>query len=403
MKTGWESKPVGEVCSIVGGGTPSRSNPAYYGGKIPWATIRDMKADWIENTEFSITAAAVKSSATNVLPAGTVIVASRVGLGKVCRIRRDTAINQDLRGFMPKSAKQLDPQYLFLWFKSVADQIVAAGTGATVQGVTLPFLRSLQIPLPPLPEQRRVVAVLDEALAAIATATVNAEKNLANAGELFDAYLDLQMNQHWRRDRIVRLADACDVRDGTHDSPKYVEVGIPFVTQKNIRAEGLSFDKCRSISSEDHEKFYKRSNVEMGDIIISMIGANRGMSCLVDDDRIFSIKNVGLIKSSDDFDMKFLLYFLQSREAKSYVKDQSNGGAQEFIGLTKLREFPVPMPTVDRQIESIGALDHLKLQSDRLAALYTAQIEKIDRLKQSFLHRAFTGELTATMPETIAA
>ena len=146
-----------------------------------------MKTDWIETTEHSITPAAVKSSATHILPAGTVVIASRVGLGKVCRVANDTAINQDLRGFIPKAKAQLDNQYLFWWFKSVADQIVAAGNGATVQGVTLPFLRSLAIPLPPLDEQRRIVAVLDKAFAGIATATANAQKNLTNAHDLFDS------------------------------------------------------------------------------------------------------------------------------------------------------------------------------------------------------------------------
>ena len=182
MKAGWNTAPIGDVCTIVGGGTPSRANAAFFDGSIPWATVRDMKSDWIESTEFSITPAAVKGSATHILPAGTVVVASRVGLGKVCRAKHETAINQDLRGFTPKSVKQLDPQYLFLWFKSVAGQIVAAGTGATVQGVTLPFLRALQIPLPPLEEQRRIVAVLDEAFAAIATATANAEKTSPTRG-----------------------------------------------------------------------------------------------------------------------------------------------------------------------------------------------------------------------------
>jgi type I restriction enzyme S subunit len=88
-----------------------------------------------------------------------------VGLGKVCLIRHDTAINQDLRGIVPKDSKKLSVRYLFYWLKSIAHLIEKEGTGATVQGVKLPFIKSLQIPIPPLAEQRTIVARL-EALSA---------------------------------------------------------------------------------------------------------------------------------------------------------------------------------------------------------------------------------------------
>ena len=117
------------------------------------------------------------------------MIATRVGLGKVCLLGQDTAINQDLRGIIPINAKALEVRFLFWWLKSIADLIVAEGTGATVQGVKLPFVKSLQIPLPPLPEQQRIVGILDEAFDGIATAKTNAEKNLQNARALFESHL----------------------------------------------------------------------------------------------------------------------------------------------------------------------------------------------------------------------
>ena len=102
MMVGWEEKKLGEVCTLIGGGTPSKSNKTYYTGNVPWATVRDMNSDFLIRTEFKINEKAVKESATHIIPKGNVIIATRVGLGKVCLLKNDTAINQDLKGIIPK-------------------------------------------------------------------------------------------------------------------------------------------------------------------------------------------------------------------------------------------------------------------------------------------------------------
>src|SRR5437016_4523645 len=146
MKNGWQTRNLGDLCEVVGGGTPPKDNPAYYSGKIPWATVRDMRREIIKETECRITNDAVQSSATNIIPSGNVVIATRVGLGKVCLLAQDTAINQDLRGIIPRDTNKLSVRFLFWWLKSISDVIVNEGTGATVQGVKLPFVKSLQIP-----------------------------------------------------------------------------------------------------------------------------------------------------------------------------------------------------------------------------------------------------------------
>jgi type I restriction enzyme S subunit len=162
----YEYKPLGSVCEVIGGGTPSKtgSNFAkFYNGSIPWATVRDMKNEIITETEHKITKEAIKDSSTNIISKGNVIIATRVGLGKVCLIENDTAINQDLRGIVPINKDKLFVGYLFQWLKSVAHVIKKEGTGATVQGVKLPFIKSLLVPVPAtLAEQKVIVKKLDE-------------------------------------------------------------------------------------------------------------------------------------------------------------------------------------------------------------------------------------------------
>jgi type I restriction enzyme S subunit len=181
---GWEEKKLGEVCNVIGGGTPSKANSKFYDGDIFWATVRDMKGEVISDTEHKITKEAVKNSSTNIIPKGNVVIATRVGLGKVCLIENDTAINQDLRGVVPINSKKLLVDFLYHWFKSIAHKIVEEGTGATVQVVKLPFIKSLSIPLPPLKEQQTIVRQLDALRAETQKLEAVYQKKIADLEEL---------------------------------------------------------------------------------------------------------------------------------------------------------------------------------------------------------------------------
>lgn len=182
------------------------------------------------------------------------------------------------------------------------------------------------------------------------------EKIKSGAKQVVENYKpQIDIKPEWE---MVELGKITIVKDGTHDSPQYYDSGIPFLTQKNITINGLSFEDIRFIKEEDHEKFYRRSDVAIGDILISMIGANRGMSCIVNDARVFSIKNVGLIKPSERINQLYLLNYLKSTEAESHISLVSKGGAQEFISLTALREFPIPLPDLSIQDAIVSQIEN---------------------------------------------
>lgn len=180
---------LGSVCRIIGGGTPSKNNPNFYTGTIPWATVRDMGNDYLEKTELSITEDAVRNSSTNVIPKGNVVIVTRVGLGKASILNQDTAINQDLRGLIPLDKTQLNVKYLFYWFKSVSQIVIDAGRGATVHGVTLPFIRSLKIPLPDLYTQENIVKSMEEIFLEIDNASRITNEKLKALIQLKKSYL----------------------------------------------------------------------------------------------------------------------------------------------------------------------------------------------------------------------
>ena len=390
MSTAWPVESLGDVCKIIGGGTPSKDNTAFYSGNIPWATVRDMGKAILDKTELCITQDAVCNSPTNIIPKGNVIIASRVGLGKVCILKNDTAINQDLRAVIPKSDNLLE-EYLFWWFCSIADYIVSQGNGATVKGVTLPFLKSLSIPIPPIPEQQRIVGILDAAFEKIDAVQRNAERNLANAKELFQRVLDEEMTPKdgWEK---VAFKDLFDIRDGTHDSPQYHAQGHPLITSKNLKSGTLDYNNVKLISDDDFIKINERSKVDRFDLLFAMIGTI-GNPIVIEDEPGFAIKNVALFKNKPTQNMYFLKYYLNTSVVHNKMICDAQGSNQKFVGLAYLRNFQTLYPSRLIQDAIVRKLNVVSSRCDSLVCALTSQLQMYTELRQQILAKAFNGEL----------
>lgn len=153
------------VYKIVGGGTPSKSNPEYYQGNIPWMSVKDMNKNILEDTVDHITQDAIDNSATNLIPKGTPIIATRMSLGKVVVAKFDSAINQDLKAIF--FGKYIDNNFFVYWYRSLAKLIESLGTGTTVKGIRLEVINNFDFPVVPLVEQQEIVRQLDVMLAQV--------------------------------------------------------------------------------------------------------------------------------------------------------------------------------------------------------------------------------------------
>ena len=153
-----------------------------------------------------------------------------------------------------------------------------------------------------------------------------------------------------------KLGEIYDVRDGTHDSPKYHAVGYPLITSKNLKPNGLSFDDVKLINDSDFEKINERSSVNKGDVLFAMIGTI-GNPTLVDVEPNFAIKNVALFKIAENQSGPFLKYYLESDWVKSKMVAEANGTTQRFVGLGYLRNFPIELPPLPEQHRIVAILD----------------------------------------------
>ena len=162
---------------------------------------------------------------------------------------------------------------------------------------------------------------------------------------------DIPKNWKWKR-----FADVLDVRDGTHDTPKYVTEGIPLVTSKNLRKGLIDFESAKLISYEDAKQINNRSRVDDGDILLAMIGTI-GNPVLVKKDREFSIKNMALFKPIDSnlLDMSYVLYYLKNEER--VMQEKARGGLQPFVSLKLLRTSIIPLPPLAEQKRIVQKLN----------------------------------------------
>ena len=397
MKQDWPLRPLGEVCEIKGGGTPSKDEKSFYQGSIPWATVRDMKGEIISSTECMITEEAVAKSSTNIVSANNVVIATRVGLGKVCLIQQDTAINQDLRGVIPKNEKNLLVRYLYWWLKSVSHKIEEAGTGATVKGVKLPFVKSLLIPVPERAEQQRIVAILDEAFAGIATATANAEKNLQNARELFESTLQSVFAEK-RGGVEKRLGDAVvKVSTGPFGSllhkSDYVSEGVPLVNPINIVNDVIVPDSRKMVNSGTQKRL-QTYLLNEGDIVIARRG-EIGRCAVVTKEQSGWICGTGcfFIKPSSELDPNFLVRLLRSSSYRDRLEAVATGATMKNISNKALSELMVSFPSRQEQTSILNRIHELEVDIQRLHSIYKQKISKFGELKQSILQKAFAGEL----------
>jgi type I restriction enzyme S subunit len=395
--SGWKFKPLGEIFEVVGGGTPSKQEASYYGGDVPWATIRDMHSGYLSSTEHSITKLGLQNSSSKLIPAGEVIMASRVGLGKSSILMQDTAINQDIRALIPRNRDSIDRKFLLYWLQSMADEIVAAGTGATVQGVTLPFIKGLPFPDTSIGEQKRIVAVLDQAFAALDRARTNAEANLVDAHEVYKSHLRSLFSHGWKE---RNLGATCKVfEDGDWiESKNQSESGVRLIQTGNV-GEGVfkdRTDRARYISEETFKQL-RCTEVFEGDCLISRLPDPVGRSCILPrtGERMITAVDCTIIRFDKDLILPaFFNHYAQSDRYLDAVLNKCTGTTRNRISRSNLALVPVPVPPIAEQQTIVDRLDVLRNEVSQFRSAFTRKLADINAIRQSLLHVAFSGQLT---------
>ena len=339
---------LGDLCKIQAGGTPSRNISKYWeNGDIPWVKIGDIESKFLNKTTEFITKEGLNNSSAKMIEKGSILYTIFATLGEVCITNIDVTTNQAIAGLTLRDDK-VDLEYLYYFLKSLHLHVNSIGRGVAQNNINLTILREFSVPVPNRKKQLEIANILK----VIENIIESRKKQIQEYDQLIKSRFVEMFGNPIKNDKEWKLKfldEVCDVRDGTHDSPKYYNVGYPLITSKNISNGNIDYSTAQLICEEDYQNINKRSKVDNGDILMPMIGTVGG-AIIVRKERDFAIKNVALIKFNTKLvENTFIKYVLNSDQMNLHFEDLKKGGTQKFIGLKTIRNLPIIVPPIKLQ------------------------------------------------------
>jgi type I restriction enzyme S subunit len=392
-KSAWLVKRLGDVCEVINGGTPKTGVAEYWDGEYAWVTPAEMGkrlSPYIAETARTLTTDGLANSSARTLPPNSVIMSSRAPIGHLVINTVPMAFNQGCKGLIPE--KNLHYKFLYYFLYNSIDLLNSLGTGATFKELSAGKLKDVEIHLPPLFEQERIVGILDEAFDGIAKAKALAESNLQNARALFQSHLQSvfsQKGEGWVEKRVSEIAKhslgkMLDKAKNKGDAKPYL---------RNLNVRWFNFDLSDLLEMKFLPEEEAKYTAIKGDVLICE-GGYPGRAAIWDQEKsIHFQKALHRVRFHELEHNKWFVYYLYAQDQNGELKKHFNGaGIQHFTG-EGLAKFEVPLPPLPELRRAIEKFDALSAETQRLESLYKSKLKALDELKKSLLHQAFSGNL----------
>jgi type I restriction enzyme S subunit len=378
MKKGWQTKTLGDICEMY--------QPKTISGK-----------DMVEDGAYPVYGAngvIGRYNQFNHEEPQLLITCRGATCGSVNISAPRSWVTGNAMVVRPKN-ESLEMRYLEYLFLGGID-ISKAITGAAQPQITRTNLEPLEISYPESPaEQQRIVALLDEAFAGLATAKANTERNLRSARAIFESHLQHVFSQRGEGWVEKSLKEVCEkITDGTHQTPKYFSEGIVFLSSRNVTSGKIDWGNVKYIDNAQHLEMHRRVAPRRGDILLAKNGTT-GVAAIVDRDTVFDIYvSLAHIRPLPVIRPQLLLHFINSPVAKVQFNQRLKGVGVPNLHLEEIREvrlhFPEDLMAQDRLVAEV---DKLLAETQRLTRIYERKLAALEELKKSLLHQAFNGEL----------
>lgn len=384
---------LGECCEIVSGATPKTTVADYWGGDIRWVTPADLgqlRGAFIEDTPRRLTAAGLASCSATVLPEGSVLLSSRAPIGHVAINSRPMATNQGFKSLVPKAGR-VDAKYLYHWLRANKGRLQALGNGATFKELSKAAVERIEVPLPPLDQQRRIAEILDhaDALRSRRERTVSLLKQLPL--RLFDAAFGDPMLGP--ADARVPLGEVATVQIGPFGSllhaDDYVEGGVPIVNPTHIREGRIVADSKFSVRPEKSAAL-ATYRLKAGDVILGRRG-EMGRCAIVAFEQQGWLCGTGslIVRPTRAVTSRFLQAALSHPSIKRALERSALGSTLPNLNRTIVSQLQLPVPSRELQ----EAFDTQVMDVDVLTSRAEAHAAELLALQQALSAAAFSGTL----------
>lgn len=389
----WELKKLSDVVEIISGGTPKSGVSEYWADEVPWITPKDMgsvKDRFVFETSRKISKLGLAKSSAKLIPENSVILSTRAPIGYLVINTVPMATNQGCRGLVV--SEKITTNFLYYFLKSNVSLLNDLGTGTTFKELSKTALSAVHILVPHVEEQKRIVAILDEAFEQIDQAKANAAQNLKNACELFESSLSQIFTQRDKGWAEVVLSDVAEVSSGgtpTKSTKEFWNGDIPWYSSGELN-DLFTKDSKEMIT----QMGLKSSNAKLfpkGSLLIGMYDTAALKMSILDRDGTFNQAIAG-VKPNDNVNLNFIRFYIDS--IKPELMAQRRGVRQKNLNQSKIKGINLVLPTISVQNKIASEIIKVKQQTESLESIYQQKITALDELKQSLLQKAFSGELT---------
>lgn len=414
VQENWCWTTMGCIAQWGSGGTPSRENPGYYGGNIPWIKTGELNDDYIFHTEETLSEEGLKHSSAKLFPINTIVIAMYgATVGKVGILGIESSTNQACA--CGKSSSAVDYKYLFYYARSQKDKFIDKARGGAQPNISQEIIKSYPIPLPPLAEQQRIVDCIESLFAKLDEAKEKAQAVMDSfedrkAAILLKAFTG-ELTAGWRKKNgiakenweSVQLEDVCTVNPSkvnTKDLPDDLEVSF-FPMPALSEVYGTITEPQTRKLSEVRTGF---TNFSEGDVVFAKITPcmENGKSAVIGP----LINNIGfgtteffVLRCGEKLYNRYLWHLVRSSAFRSEAKAVMSGAVgQQRVPKSFLENYQLSLPPVEEQIEVVHVLDEMFVKEQRTTETAKQVIDQIDTMKKSILSRAFRGELGTNDP-----
>lgn len=399
----WEKKKLGDICEFVRGpfGGSLKKNTFKPDG---FAVYEQQHAiyDQFDDIRYFIDENKFNEMKRFELKAGDLIMSCSGTMGKVAIVPNEFKkgiINQALLKISPSN--KISNVFLKLWMQSVSFQesLKNYSGGAAIQNVaSVAILKGIEIPLPTISEQQRIVSIIDEAFAAIAKAKANAEQNLKNAKELFESYLQgvfENKGDGWEEKTLEELADEkCTLSYGIVQPGEEFENGLPVIRPTDLTSRYIKLEGLKRIDPKLADG-YKRTKL-IGDELLLCVRGTTGVVSIATPELKDANVTRGIVPirfNPKILNQEFGYYLLISNYVQKQIRAKTYGAALMQINIGDLRKILTPYPPIQEQQTIVRQLDALRAETQKLGAVYQKKMDDLEELKKSILDKAFKGEL----------
>ena len=402
MKNGWHTKPLADVCEIRPPKSEARERVAA-NALVTFAPMEDLGIDrkFLNASQVKPLASVVGSY--TYFADGDVLLAKITPCFENGKLGIAAGLNNGI-GFgssefiVFRPSPSLDKEFLYYFLARPEFRTEgAARMGGAVgqQRVPKEFIESYRIPVPPLPEQQRIVGILDEAFEGIATAKANAEKNLQNARAIFESHLQsvfTQRGKGWFDSTIGEVIRFIDYRGKT---PAKTTSGVRLITAKNVKMGYLQETPMEFIAPASYRGWMTRGIPRKSDVLFTTEAPLANVAQLDTDDKVaFAQRIIIMQPEKTKLDCTFLKYLLLSGPVQQRIRANGTGATVQGIKARLLKLIDISFPkTLAEQEQIVEKLDALDEETQRLESIYQQKLVALEALKKSLLHQAFTGAL----------